>query len=110
MAGKTGTTQRARDAWFIGFSSEFIVGVWMGKDDNSPLEGVTGGSLPAEIWKDIMIKLRPFHIDRYQQFSLPMRVDLDSTSENLAKMPENRNLRDYKERSFFESIVRSFSN
>ncbi len=110
LAGKTGTTQSARDAWFIGFSSEYIVGVWMGKDDNSPLEGVTGGTLPAEIWKDIMINLRPFHLDRYQQFSLPMGVDLDNTSENLVEMPENKNLKDYRERSFFESIVRSFSN
>ena len=56
-AGKTGTTQAARDAWFIGFTGHYVVGVWMGKDDNAPLVGVTGGGLPAEIWKEVMLRL-----------------------------------------------------
>ncbi|MEM7270448.1 MAG: PBP1A family penicillin-binding protein [Pseudomonadota bacterium] len=56
-AGKTGTTQGARDAWFIGFTGHYVVGVWMGKDDNAPLTGVTGGGLPAEIWKETMARL-----------------------------------------------------
>tara|TARA_B100000963_G_scaffold204401_1_gene177994 strand:+ start:873 stop:3017 length:2145 start_codon:yes stop_codon:yes gene_type:complete len=56
-AGKTGTTQDARDAWFIGFTSEYIAGVWMGYDNNEPLTGVTGGGLPAEIWSLIMNKI-----------------------------------------------------
>lgn len=51
-AGKTGTTQGARDAWFIGFTADFVIGVWMGKDDNAPLIGVTGGGLPAAIWRE----------------------------------------------------------
>ncbi|QPH55788.1 transglycosylase domain-containing protein [Pontivivens ytuae] len=54
VAGKTGTTQAARDAWFIGFSGDYVTGVWMGYDDNTPLTGVTGGGLPAEIWKRVM--------------------------------------------------------
>ena len=54
-AGKTGTTQAARDAWFIGFTADYVAGVWMGYDDNTPLTGVTGGGLPAEIWKETMI-------------------------------------------------------
>lgn len=53
-AGKTGTTQGARDAWFIGFTGDYVAGVWMGYDDNSKLSGVTGGGLPAEIWKQTM--------------------------------------------------------
>ncbi len=53
-AGKTGTTQAARDAWFIGFTADYVTGVWMGYDDNSPLTGVTGGGLPAEIWHEVM--------------------------------------------------------
>ena len=57
IAGKTGTTQDARDAWFIGFTSEYIAGVWMGYDNNKPLNGVTGGGLPAEIWSLIMNKI-----------------------------------------------------
>lgn len=54
VAGKTGTTQGARDAWFIGFTGQYVAGVWMGYDDNSPLTGVTGSGLPAEIWRQTM--------------------------------------------------------
>jgi len=53
-AGKTGTTSSYRDAWFIGFTDQFVTGVWMGYDDNTPLSGVTGGGLPAEIWQAVM--------------------------------------------------------
>ena len=54
-AGKTGTTQAARDAWFLGFTADYVAGVWMGYDDNTPLSGVTGGGLPADIWRETMI-------------------------------------------------------
>jgi 1A family penicillin-binding protein len=57
IAGKTGTTQGARDAWFIGFSADYVAGVWMGYDDNSKLSGVTGGGLPADIWKETMVRV-----------------------------------------------------
>jgi len=53
-AAKTGTTQAARDAWFIGFTADYVAGVWMGYDDNTPLQGVTGSGLPAEIWRRVM--------------------------------------------------------
>jgi penicillin-binding protein 1A len=56
-AGKTGTTQSARDAWFVGFTADYVVGVWMGYDDNRPLTGVTGGGLPAEIWHEVMVRI-----------------------------------------------------
>ncbi len=56
-AGKTGTTQGARDAWFIGFTGHYVTGVWMGYDDNSKLTGVTGGGLPAEIWRETMARI-----------------------------------------------------
>ncbi|WP_128561017.1 PBP1A family penicillin-binding protein, partial [Methylobacterium crusticola] len=52
--GKTGTTQDSRDAWFIGFTSDLVVGVWLGNDDNAPMDGVTGGDLPAQIWRDFV--------------------------------------------------------
>jgi penicillin-binding protein 1A len=54
IAGKTGTSQDYRDAWFIGYSSYLVGGVWLGNDDNSPTKTVTGGSVPAVIWKDVM--------------------------------------------------------
>ena len=50
--GKTGTTQDHRDAMFIGFAGDLVVGVWVGNDDNSPMKGVTGGGVPARIWRD----------------------------------------------------------
>jgi penicillin-binding protein 1A len=56
-AGKTGTTNSARDAWFVGFTADHVVGVWMGYDDNRPLTGVTGGGLPAEIWHEVMVRV-----------------------------------------------------
>jgi len=58
VAGKTGTTQAARDAWFMGFTADYVAGVWMGYDDNAPLTGVTGGGLPAEIWQKTMEKVQ----------------------------------------------------
>ncbi len=54
IAGKTGTSQDYRDAWFVGYSSYLVAGVWLGNDDNSPTKTVTGGSVPAAIWKDVM--------------------------------------------------------
>ena len=57
LAGKTGTTQAARDAWFVGFSADYVAGVWMGYDDNTPLTGVTGGGLPSEIWRETMARV-----------------------------------------------------
>lgn len=53
-AGKTGTSQNYRDAWFIGFSERLVVGVWVGNDDGTPMDKVTGGTLPARIWKQFM--------------------------------------------------------
>jgi len=52
--GKTGTTQDNRDALFVGYAGSLVVGVWVGNDDNTPLAGVSGGGLPARIWKDFM--------------------------------------------------------
>jgi penicillin-binding protein 1A len=53
-AGKTGTTNNYRDAWFVGYTGNFVCGVWYGNDDYSPTNRLTGGSLPAQTWHDIM--------------------------------------------------------
>src|SRR5262249_4936329 len=58
-AGKTGTSQKYRDAWFIGFNDTLITGVWVGNDDRAPMKRVTGGSLPAAIWKPFMEQAGP---------------------------------------------------
>jgi penicillin-binding protein 1A len=54
-AGKTGTTQDYRDAWFVGYTAELVTGVWLGNDDDSPMNHVTGGSLPAQAWRRFML-------------------------------------------------------
>jgi penicillin-binding protein 1A len=65
IAGKTGTTNAYRDAWFVGFTGNFVAGVWFGNDDYAPTNRMTGGSLPAMTWKQIMayahqgIELKP---------------------------------------------------
>jgi penicillin-binding protein 1A len=65
-AGKTGTSQDWRDAWFVGFTPYWAAGVWVGNDDYSPMEHVAGGTLPAAIWRQFMVEahkglpIRPF--------------------------------------------------
>ena len=70
IAGKTGTTQGSRDAWFIGFTGDYVTGVWMGYDDNRRLTGVTGGGLPATIWRETMLRV----LDGRQSTPLPMNI------------------------------------
>ena len=54
IAGKTGTSQSFRDAWFVGYSAELLGGIWTGNDDDTPMADVTGGGLPARLWSDMM--------------------------------------------------------
>ncbi len=56
VAGKTGTSQDFRDAWFIGYTANVVAGVWVGNDDNTPMKTITGGTIPASIWKDFMTR------------------------------------------------------
>ena len=66
VAGKTGTTQNSRDAWFAGHAGGLICVVWVGRDDNAPMPGVTGGRAPAIIWREIMSRALP-PIDPYRR-------------------------------------------
>src|SRR5258708_14488659 len=59
VGGKTGTTQEYRDAWFIGFTPDIVVGVWVGNDDNTPTNRIVGGDLPANIWRDFVGRALP---------------------------------------------------
>lgn len=54
LAGKTGTTSDYKDAWFVGYTGGFVTAVWVGKDDNTAMRGVTGSSAPAAIWRNFM--------------------------------------------------------
>jgi penicillin-binding protein 1A len=60
--GKTGTTQDGRDALFVGWAGDLVVGVWIGNDDNRPIPGATGGGLPAHIWRDFMVRALDLHL------------------------------------------------
>ena len=88
-AGKTGTTQDSRDAWFVGYTAHYVAGVWIGNDDNSRMKKVTGGTLPAELWHDIMLyahegkqplPLPGIHAPRPLQDAIAARSPLSSTA------------------------------
>lgn len=83
LAGKSGTTNSSRDAWFIGFNADYVVGVWMGYDDNSPMSGVTGGGLPAEIWQATMSRV----VAGEQPKPLPMDIPGPGTRGNTLQDP-----------------------
>jgi penicillin-binding protein 1A len=55
VAGKTGTSQNWRDAWFVGFTPDYVTGVWVGNDDEKPMNKVVGGDIPASIWRRFMM-------------------------------------------------------
>jgi penicillin-binding protein 1A len=59
LAGKTGTTSDYRDAWFVGYTGGFVTAVWMGRDNNTTMRGVTGGGAPAMAWRDFMAQALP---------------------------------------------------
>ncbi|MDR1828106.1 MAG: PBP1A family penicillin-binding protein [Methylobacteriaceae bacterium] len=54
QAGKTGTTNAYRDAWYVGYSGNMSAAIWLGNDNNSPMAGMTGGTIPAQIWREVM--------------------------------------------------------
>ncbi|GAC1348670.1 MAG: hypothetical protein NVSMB18_37500 [Acetobacteraceae bacterium] len=58
VAGKTGTTQDYRDAWLMGAVGSTVIGVWLGNDDNKPMRGVTGSSLPARLFREVAVSVR----------------------------------------------------
>ena len=58
-AGKTGTSQDFRDAWFVGYTAHLVTGVWLGNDDSSPTRRATGGGMPVEIWAPLHARRPP---------------------------------------------------
>lgn len=80
-AGKTGTTSDYKDAWFVGYTPNLVASVWVGNDNNENLAGVTGGALPAQIWRSFMEKALQGLPNR--DFNRPDGLVLDSTSMSL---------------------------
>ncbi len=93
VAGKTGTSQIWRDAWFVGFSTEIVAGVWVGNDDDSPMNKVAGGGLPAVIWSRFMTAAHE-----------GVEVEALDVPEPLAASPREQELG-----SFYASLVSDFS-
>ena len=83
--GKTGTTQGNRDALFIGFAGDLVVGVWVGRDDNKSLGKVSGGTLPAQIWRNFMTSA--LSIDRRRGPDLPPQFRVPQRREPVRKSP-----------------------
>ncbi|WP_375268809.1 PBP1A family penicillin-binding protein [Phenylobacterium sp.] len=81
-AGKTGTSQNWRDAWFVGFTPELVTGVWVGNDDDTPMNRVTGGAIPAQIWRRVMIEAHEGLEPREFEWLLP---DLEPLFEEDAR-------------------------
>ncbi|WP_309646650.1 PBP1A family penicillin-binding protein [Phenylobacterium sp.] len=84
--GKTGTTQDYRDALFIGFVGDMVVAVWLGNDDNSPMNGIAGGGLPAKIWREFMgeaMRLKTVRVAGKVVGGPPVRVETPADLEVL---------------------------
>lgn len=104
-AGKTGTSQNFRDAWFIGFTPDYVAGVWVGNDDDKPMNQVTGGQVAAAIWKDYMVTAHMNLPSREFEWLLPdpepvyeddprngfyegLAYDFETTEHDAARLPE----------------------
>lgn len=92
--GKTGTTQDFRDAWFVGFTGHLIAGVWIGNDDGKPMNAITGGGIPAMLWRDVMIEahrgLEPVPLPGLPNAPASVTVPLPPVASRLQRSPENR--------------------
>ena len=106
-AGKTGTSQSLRDAWFVGFTSNIVVGVWFGNDNDSPMKKITGGTAPAILWKEFMtaahqdIKPRGFSYESDE----PKAKNLNDDKINRI-IKKSKDLD--KRKNFFDSIIENF--
>ena len=95
VAGKTGTSQNYRDAWFIGYTADYVAGVWLGNDDDTPTKQVTGGQLPASLWRDFMqtasagalIAARPRPRPAVRDDAFNFRRFIDGITKILAALP-----------------------
>ncbi len=86
-AGKTGTTDNNKDAYFIGFTPDVVTGVWVGNDDNSQMGGVYGSTVPAKIWKDIMlVATAPYG---NSDFEYPEIILNPFKASNISIIPQN---------------------
>jgi len=93
-AGKTGTSQNWRDAWFVGFTPDYVTGVWVGNDDDRPMNKVVGGDLPASLWRRFMVTAHQTLAARDFDWLLPDPV--------VETQPDPRN-------GFYETLAAEFA-
>lgn len=98
--GKTGTTQDSRDAWFMGFTAELVVGVWVGNDDGTPMKQVTGGGLPARLWRAIVTRA----LEGEPPQPLPIHAPVPEPQ------PETREARAPNEGGFLDRLIDSITS
>lgn len=99
-AGKTGTTSDYRDAWFMGYTPDLVTGVWVGNDNNTPMKKVTGGGLPAMIWRVYMVNA----LGGTPATGLPVRRDVNILPW-LDPTPALRGRQDDADQSFWDRIL-----
>lgn len=87
VAGKTGTSQDFRDAWFIGYTNTLVTGIWMGNDDNAPMNHVTGGRYPARLWHSYMEEAINVSLPPQPSF-MPVGEDADTFTKMLGRWSE----------------------
>ena len=102
-AGKTGTSQNWRDAWFVGFTPDYVAGVWVGNDDDRPMNHVTGGVMAAEIWRRFMIAAHDKLPVRDFDWLLP-----EAPLEIIYQTDEPRAERDHRSR-FYDDLSSDFA-
>ncbi len=105
-AGKTGTSQSLRDAWFVGFTSSIVVGVWFGNDDDSPMEEITGGTAPAVLWSDFMKKAHENIKPRALNYNYQTSDSIIETKRKIKEIIEKSKKNEKK--NVFESILDNF--
>ena len=104
-AGKTGTSQSLRDAWFVGFTSDIVVGVWFGNDNDSPMKDITGGTAPAILWKDFMSKAHQGIPSKSLNYTNV--IDDIENKKNIDRIiKKSKELR--KKKNVFDSILENF--
>lgn len=98
--GKTGTSQDSRDAWFAGYTNKLVSIVWLGNDDNSPMRRITGGGLPAQIWRDVISYGHP----RQNESNFPDIKRNKSFSNLLKRITDAGNTRQQKRKNDFSNL------
>lgn len=98
--GKTGTTQEFRDAWFVGFTAELVVGVWLGNDDGTPMRQVSGGGLPARLWRAVVTRA----LEGQPPQPLPLHAPVPQPQ------PETREARAPDSGGFLDRLIESITS